>query len=247
MGECQLVISACELDTESLGKTVAEIVGSTCLKCLTIVHKCLDSIGSLSACELITVGLSALNYGHSQILLTEVSIAVEHTLCLFDSLLGRSFMDSMTLLPQEFSGTKERTGSLFPSYNAYPLVIQLGQVAVAVYDISIVLAEQSLGSRSYAESVLKLLASAVSYPCNFGSKALNVILFLLEKALGDKHRHTNILVTQCLETGIEYLLYVLPDSVAIGSYYHTALYACIRYEFCFSADIGIPLCEILIH
>ena len=113
--------------------------------------------------------------------------------------------------------------------------------------VRVVLAEESLRSRADAKSVLKLLITAVSYPCNLRSKALNVILFLLEKALRDEHRHTNILVTCSLEHTVEDTLHILPYSVAIRTYYHTALNTCIFYQLCFFADICVPLSKILVH
>ena len=113
--------------------------------------------------------------------------------------------------------------------------------------ISVVLAEKSLRCRTYTEPVLQLLVSAVSYPCHLRRKALNVILFLLEKALRDKHRHTNILMSQSLEFGIKDMLHIFPYRIAVGTYYHTALYACIFYKLCLFADVGIPLSKILVH
>ena len=109
------------------------------------------------------------------------------------------------------------------------------------------LAEKRLRCRAHAKPVLELFVSAVSYPRNLGSKALNVIFFFLQKALGDKHRHTNILVTQRLETRVKVFLNVLPDSVAIRSDDHTALYAGVLDKLCLFADVGIPLCEIFFH
>ena len=109
------------------------------------------------------------------------------------------------------------------------------------------LTEERLGSRTHAESVLELFASAMSYPSNLRSEALDMILFLLEETLGDKHRHTNILVASSLEHSIEDALDIFPDSIAIGSDDHTALNASIFDKLSFFANIGIPLCKVLVH
>ena len=109
------------------------------------------------------------------------------------------------------------------------------------------LAEESLGGRTNTEPVLKLLISSVSYPCNFRSKALNVILFLLKKAFRNEHRHTNVFVAGFLEHSIKDMLNVLPDSIAVRANYHTALNAGIFDEFGFFADVSVPLREILVH
>ena len=109
------------------------------------------------------------------------------------------------------------------------------------------LTEKSLGCRTNAKPVLELFVSAVSYPRNFRRKAFNVVFFFLQKALGDKHRHADILVTQCLETSVKVFLNVLPDSVAIRSDDHTALYAGVLDKLCFLADVGVPFCKVFVH
>jgi hypothetical protein len=50
----------------------------------------------------------------------------------------------MSLLPEKFSATKEGTSSLFPSYDATPLVIELGKIAIGTDYISVMLTEESL-------------------------------------------------------------------------------------------------------
>ena len=109
------------------------------------------------------------------------------------------------------------------------------------------LAEKSLGGGTDAEPVLKLLAAAVSYPCNLGSEALNVILFLLEQAFGNEHRHANIFVTCSLEHTVKYSLDIFPYSIAVRTYYHTALNACIFNKLSLFAYVCVPFCEILVH
>ena len=114
-------------------------------------------------------------------------------------------------------------------------------------NVGIVFAEKRFGSRTNAKSVLELFVAAHCYPCNFGSKALNVVFFLLEKALGDKHRHTNIFVSRCLEHSVKDTLDIFPDSIAIRANYHTALYRGVFDEFCLFADVRVPLSEVLVH
>ena len=75
---------------------------SACLQSLAVVHKSLDSVCCFCTCELVALCLSALYDRHSKLLLAEISVYVEHSLCLLDSLL-RCLVDSMTLLPQELS------------------------------------------------------------------------------------------------------------------------------------------------
>ena len=174
-----LIVLIGELNVESLGEAVTEVVGGTGLQCLTVVHQSLDAVGSLGTGELVALGLATLDNGHSQILLTELGVDVQHLLGLDDGLLGGG-VDGVTLLPQELTGAQERTGGLFPTYHADPLVVQLGQVAVGMDDIGEVLAEQGLGGGTHAQALLQLLAAAEGDPSHLGSEALYVILLLLQ-------------------------------------------------------------------
>ena len=140
---CQLVVLAGKLDAERLGKAVPKVVGCTSLERLAVVHQCLDGIGGDSAGELVALGLSALDHRHCQALFAKVSVYVQHTLGLLDRLFCGS-VDGVSFLPQEFPGAQERTGGLFPAHYADPLVVQLRQVTIAVYDVLVVIAEQSL-------------------------------------------------------------------------------------------------------
>ena len=89
-------------DTEGFCKAVAEIVRRTCLKRLTVMHKCLDSISGNRACKLVAFGLLTLDNGHSESVFAEIGVDVKHSFRLFDSLLCRR-VNGMALLPQEFS------------------------------------------------------------------------------------------------------------------------------------------------
>ena len=109
------------------------------------------------------------------------------------------------------------------------------------------LAEQSFRGRTDAEPFLKLFASAVCDPCNLRCKAFNMILLLLEETFGNKHRHTDILVSGILEHSVKNALNVFPDCVAVWTDYHAALYTCIFNKLCLFNDIGIPFGKVLFH
>ncbi len=87
------------------------------------------------------------------------------------------------------------------------------------------LAEKCFGCRPYAKPFGKLFLTAVSDPCNLGSKARNMVLFLLQKAFGDKHGHIDIFVSCFLKASVKVLLNKLPYSIAIWPDNHTTLYA----------------------
>ena len=153
----------------------------------------------------------------------------------------------MTFLPEEFTCTKERTCCFFPSYNGAPLVIELREVAIGLDNIGKMLAEKSFGCRTNAKLFRKRFASAECYPCNFGSKAFDVVFFLLEKRFGNEERHINVLYAVFLELCVKNLLNVFPDSIAIGANYHTSFYAGIVYKVCFLTDIRVPFGKVFIH
>ena len=87
------------------------------------------------------------------------------------------------------------------------------------------LAEKRFRSGSYAKSLFKLFTSAVCYPRALGRKALDMLFFFFKKAFGDKHRHINVFVTRLFKAFVKNALNILPDSIAVRPYNHTALYA----------------------
>ena len=80
-------------------------------------------------------------------------------------------------------------------------------------------------------------------PCNLGSKALDMILFSLKKAFGNKHGHHDVFVAESLESRVEILLNVSPNCIAVGSDYHAALKRGILGKLCLSYNIGIPFAK----
>ena len=114
-------------------------------------------------------------------------------------------------------------------------------------DIRIVLAEQRLGGRAHAKALLELFAAAVGDPRHLRRKALDMILFLLQKAFGDEHGHTDILVPRLLEHTVQNVLDILPDRIRIRADDHAALHTGIAHKLRFFHDVGIPLGEIVLH
>ena len=227
-------------------KAVAEVVRRSRLKSLAVVHESLDAVGVLGTCELVGGSLYALDNRNRKIALVEVCVNVQHLNSLLACLL-RGGVHSVALLPEELTGSEEGTSGLLPTNDRAPLIVELGKVAVGVDNVSVMLAEESLGSRTNAKLLGELFCAAVSYPCNLGSKARNVILLLLEKRFGNEHRHIYVLVTELLESGVKDSLNILPDSVAVGANDHTSLYAGVVDKIGLLYDVGVPFCEVLVH
>ena len=241
-----LIVLIGELDAEGLGETITKVVGSTGLQSLAVVHHTLDGVGSFCAIELFLIGLLTTGDGHSQHILTEVRIDVQHSfgevLCLFCG-----GVDGMTLLPQKFSVTQEGTGGLLPAQHAAPLVILHGQITVRLQHICKMLTEQSLGGGTDRIALLQLVAATHSDPGALGSKAFHVILFLLQQALGDQKGHIHILNALLLELLVHNVLNIFPDSVAIGTVDEHTLNGRVVNQLCLLAHVGKPLCKVYLH
>ena len=211
-----------------------------------VVHHGLDGIGLLRSRKLFLVGLAAGVGGNCQCLGVEVLVDLQHLLGLL-SCLFLSLVHGVTLLPQELGGAQEGTGGLFPSDDVAPLVVELGQVAVGLDHRLEVLAEERFGGGADGKTLGELVLAAKCYPRALGRKSLNVILFLLEKAFGDKHGHVNILVTERLEARVKILLNVFPNCIAVGTDDHASLDAGVVNQLCFFYNVGEPLCEVYVH
>ena len=156
-------------------------------------------------------------------------------------------MHGVTLLPQELARAKEGTGGFLPTNYRAPLVIYLGQISVRLDYICIVLAEERLRGRTHAQPLGQLLLAAHSYPRNLGSKALNVVLLLLEERLGNEHGHIYVFYAGLLEPAVKYALDVLPYSISVGTDDHASLDAGVVNEVGLLYNIGVPFRKILVH
>ena len=118
-------------------------MAGTGLQCLAIMHQRFYRIGCNCTCEFLLLGLLSLDRGDSQNLLQELRIYIQH----LQSSLLRFFCSSMcgmSFLPQELSGTQERSGLLLPTYHGTPLIVYLRQVSVGMDVILIEITEQGL-------------------------------------------------------------------------------------------------------
>src|SRR5699024_2214788 len=135
------------------------------LKRLSVMHQRLDCISILRACELLALRLSSRNNRDRKVFLNEIFIYFPHHLCtLFRFLISR--VDRMSFLPQELSGTKERSRRLLPAKYRTPLIPYFRQITVGLHCLAPHIAEQSLRGRTDTESLLKLLHSSVCHPCH---------------------------------------------------------------------------------
>ena len=239
----QLVVPAGEGDVVGAAELVAEVVAGAALQGLAVLHHRLDGVGGLGAGKLFLVGLAALDHGNGQIVLAETGVAVQLGHGLGLGLLAR-LMDGVALLPPELPAAQEGAGGLFPPDHAAPLVVLHGQFAVAVQHAGPVVAEHGLAGGPDGQPLFQLIAAAHGHPGHFGGKAVDQVAFLFQQALGDQHRHGHVLVAGGLEAGVQVLLDVLPDGLAVRPQDDEALHAGILHQFGLDADVGVPLGEV---
>ena len=221
-------------------------MGCTGLQSLPVVHHTLDGVGCLCTVELFLVGLLTTGNRHCQYIFAEISVDIEHTLCLFLGLLG-SCVHGMTFLPQEFTVAQERTAGLFPTQNAAPLIEHHRQIPVGLNGIFEILTEKGLGGRTNAVALLQLFAAAIGNPSALGSKAFHMILFLLQKALRNQHGHIHILGAGLLKLRVHNPLDVFPNRIAVRPVDKHTLNGGIVDQLCLFAHIGKPLGKVYLH
>ena len=242
----QCVIFVCVLDAECFCKSVTKVMAGTGLKCFSIVHQRFNCVSCYCTCKFFFVCFLTFDYRNCQNFFAEISIQIQH--------LDRSFfcffcccVSSMSLLPQEFSGTKERTGCLFPTYYRTPLIIDLWQISVGLDVFLIKIAEQSLRSRTNAETLLQFIQSTMCYPRYFRCKSFYVIFFFLQKRFRNKHRHVHILHTCFFESAVQFMLDIFPNRITCRFDCHASFYTCVAAQFRFFDNVCIPLCKIVFH
>lgn len=105
-------------------------------------------------------------------------------------------------------------------------------------------AEHRLAGGAHRKALFQRVTAASRDPGDLGGEAVDQLALLLQQALGDEHGHGHVLMAGGLKAGVQVLLDVLPDGVAIGTQHHEALDAGILDQLGLGADIGIPLGEI---
>ena len=215
------------------------------LQGLAVLHHGFDGVGGLGTGELLFIGLTALDNRDGQILLADVCVAVQLLLGLSLSL-GSGLVDGVTLLPPELAAAQEGAGGLLPAHDAAPLVVLHGQLAVAVQHTGPVIAEHGLAGGANRQTLFQLVRAAHRDPRHLRREAIDQLAFLLQQALRDQYGHRHVLVAGGLEAGIHVFLDQLPDGLTVGAQDDEALDAGILDQLCLDADVGIPLCEVLL-
>src|SRR5215469_12816645 len=103
------------------------------------------------------------------------------------------------------------------------------------------MSDDGFGSGTNDERFGQLLAAADGYNGQFGREAFDVMLFLLDEALGDEQRKGDVLVAGGLETAVECLLDVFPERPAVGTDDHAAANGSVVGQLRFQDQLVVPL------
>ena len=228
-----------KLYIERFGEILTEIVRGACLQALAVLHHCFHSVGSDSACEFFFFCLFARYYGNCKAVFGKFLIHAEH----FHSFLFRLLLccvSGVPLLPQKFGGAQKRSCSFFPAHNVCPLVYKHGQISVRLNPLGIHTAEDGFGRGADSQRFGKLFTACVGNDGDFGSEAFYMFGFLSEKAHRNEQGKISVSVTRGFETAVKFGLYIFPNSIAVGTDYHSSLNGAVVDESRFYNHVGIP-------
>jgi hypothetical protein len=106
-------------------------------------------------------------------------------------------MGCVTLLPQELTSSQKWSGVLeFPSDNVGPLIQLERQITVTLDPITKGRVHDGFTGWTNGNGKGQVGISRFGDPCHFWAESFNVVLFLLQTILGDKHGKVGILDTK---------------------------------------------------
>ena len=242
----QLVVLVRKRDVISFRKLLSEEMAGSGLKRTSVMHQCLNGIGCHRTGKFLLVRLLSLDCRDCHILCQKICIHIQHLLrsflCLF-----RRCMNSMSFLPQELSGAKERPGLLLPADDGAPLVVHTRQITIGMYIILVKVRKDRLRGRAYAETLCQRLRSSRRDPRYLRGKAVDQLSFLRKKAFRNEQRHVHVLNAGFLESLVQMGLNRLPQCIPRRLENRKALDVGITDQLRLGAHIGIPLGEVLVH
>ena len=194
--------------------------------------------------KLLGLRLHTLNGGHGKQIRVDVVVVLGDLVDLLLGALARE-VGGVALLPQELTRAKEglRVFEL-PAHDRVPLVQSQGQVTVALDPLCVVRVHDGLRSRADGHGLLELRAAGAGDPGNLGSKALDVVLLLLEHAGAHEHREVGVLHANLLDLGVEKLLDLFPHVVGGRAQDVAARHVVVVEQLGLSHDLLVPLREL---
>ena len=106
------------------------------------------------------------------------------------------------------------------------------------------MSDDGFRGRPHDEGLGQLFTAADGYHGQLRGKTLDVMLFLLDKVLGNEERKRDILMTRRLEAAVERLLDVLPERPTVGAHDHAAAHRRVIGELGAQYELVVPLRKI---
>ncbi|OPZ72041.1 MAG: hypothetical protein BWY82_01528 [Verrucomicrobia bacterium ADurb.Bin474] len=243
-------------DVAAFGKILPEEVGCSGLKRLSILHHCLNTVGTDCARETLSFSLFTLYNRHRHALLRKLLIDIEHLERFLHCFL-RSRVNRMAFLPKKLCRAEKDPGPHFPPHHVGPLVDEQRQVTIALHPVAVNLADDRLRCRPDNQRLLEFSTRdqstlavrhepGVSDNRTLLCKAIHMLGLFFDVALGNEQGEIGVLMARVLEHLVKNALHVLPDGVAPRLDDHTPPYRRILGKIGRTNDLLIPLREILL-
>mmetsp|Transcript_59658 Transcript_59658/g.141135 ORF Transcript_59658/g.141135 Transcript_59658/m.141135 type:complete len:405 (+) Transcript_59658:792-2006(+) len=201
------------LDPEHLRKVLAQQMRGGPLDRASVGgDKTLNGGGHIASRKLLLLGLLALHDRDGKELFIDACVEVENRVHLSQRLFACG-VGGVPFLPQELASADEGGGVLeFPANHIAPLVEFEGEVSVRPDPVGEVGVHDRLRSGADGDGFLQVGLARLCDPGNFCGEALDVLLLLLQRRLGDEAgKVAGVHIQVFLDTGGEPVLDLLPD------------------------------------
>lgn len=203
-----------ELHIEHLCKVLTKLVRSSSLDSSTICwNEKFDSCRVVRSSKLLSIRFTTLDWRHSQQIFITRCVLIQycenHMICFLCCRVC-----GMTLLPQEFSCSNERSGMFkFPSNYIRPLIQTKRQITMRMNPFRIAGIHNGLACWSNSNRFRKISVAWSSHPCYLRCESLHMILLFTKSSLWHEHWEIAVLNAISLEAWIEEALDTFPDKV----------------------------------
>ena len=243
-----------EFDIEGLGKVLSQKMRGAGLQGFSILHKCLYTVCFEGPGESFAFSLYSPDHGDGQNFFQEFCVNAKHGLCFLNGF-GLCGMRRVSLLPEEFCGPQEQTGTHLPANHIRPLIDENGEIPVTLDPIAIGVPNDGLRGGAndqfflqacilidhHSRTILCILQAVVGHHGAFFGKALYVIGFFAEVAFGNEYGEVGILMSGLFEPSVQVGLHGFPYRIPIGLDDHAAADTGVLSKICLDDQIVVPL------
>ena len=233
----KFIIFIREFYIKGLCKVLTEVVGSSRLKCLKILHHWFKSIGLNCTCKFFMFRFFSFVMIHCHKMRNKIWIHFHH-FSRFNIGFFSCSMSRMSFLPEKFCTPEENSRSHLPSHHICPLIYKEWQITMWFNPISITISDNRFWSWSDNQLFLQfrlriydnpfaifiIFQPIVRHDRTFFGKSLYMVCFFTKKRFWDKKWEVGILMPGCLKHRIKHISNIFPDRVSIRFNHHTPSY-----------------------